>query len=351
MAEVKRSDGSDDDFFAYLGKYLRRLPLPPEEFDPLRASPDELQEFGLAAPPDASAEPDLFEFWARMFKAPLRFIDPQFPHPEMLPRLRLPHYRQRPLGVLSRQRRLHSREKSRNWSGIYVRPPHGRRLDYVTARWHVPSPAPPAREPSDAVRGGEYRSSIWVGIDGRRTFPNASLPQIGTSQTVTAAGGAHTAAFGAWWQWWIKDVPAHNRPVEILNFPVAAGDEILASLLVLPGDDVLFHLKNQTKGIFTAFVVARPPDIIPLGATAEWIVERPTKVDDTLMYALPDYGEVVFEDCGARSTAAGGGLGLPLDLREARLIRMYEVFDEPARIAFVSLPERVNRRSARVTFA
>ena len=134
MTEVKRSDSSGDDFFAYLAKYLRRLPLPPEGFNPLTTSPDELQKFGLAAPPDAGTEPDLFEFWARMFKAPLRFIDPQFPHPEMLPRLRLPHYRQRPLGVLSRQRRLHSREKSRNWSGIYVRPPHGRRLDYVTAK-------------------------------------------------------------------------------------------------------------------------------------------------------------------------------------------------------------------------
>jgi hypothetical protein len=341
-------------YYTDIAKRAYPLPLPPEGFDPLSATAQQLEKYGLPARPDARAEPDLFLFWGMMLGPPLQFITAEFPTQlSTEKRLFAPHRHapggKRRAGAPAARSFRHS-EKSRNWSGAYITPRRPDRFVQVTGGWTVPALAVPTVLPSGATPGTEeYRSSTWIGIDGHRTYPNSSLPQIGTSQFIKVVRGKATVETGAWWQWWVKDDP-NNAPVEILNFPVSVGDEILASLAVQASGDVLFHLKNQTSGLFAAFVVIAPGAIVPLGSTAEWIMERPTELHSTRMYPMPHCTDVVFRHCLAKSAPAVGTVTTLQNLDNARLIRMYEAFDQPHRIAFVSHAEKKSKTSARVFY-
>jgi peptidase A4-like protein len=335
-------------FFAEVARRAHTFPLPPAEFDPLSATDSELERHGLPPRPDARAEPALFMFWERICGPPFRVVSPEFPReasPRALPFLLFRHSAGRRKQISSRGRR----ENSRNWSGAYVTPPHPNRFVSVTGAWKVPKPSVPTVLPEGAVPDNdEYRSSTWIGIDGHRSYPRSSLPQIGTSQFVSIVGGKTTVTMGAWWQWWVKD--ENFPPVEILNFPVAFDDEILASLYVQSADEVILNLKNQTTGLFTTFLVVAPGPIVPLGSTAEWIMERPTQLHSTRMYPMPHCTDVEFSHCLAKSAPAIGGNTTSQNLDNARLIRMYEVFPNPHRIAFVSQPEKRSNTTARVFY-
>lgn len=339
-------------FYDDIAKRAHVFPLPPDGFDALSATNAQLEKYGLPLRPDPRTEPDLFLFWGMMLGPPIRFITPSFPTQLMAQPQLFAVHRQAPGGragppVASR---FQHRENSKNWSGAYITPRRPMRFVHVTGGWTVPAPAVPDVPPSGTTPGNEeYRASTWIGMDGHRTYPNASLPQIGTSQFVKVANGVTTVATGAWWQWWLKDDP-NNAPVEIVNFPVAVGDEVLASLSVLASGDVLLHLKNQTSGLFTTFVVIAPGPIVPLGSTAEWIVERPTESPGTRVYPLPHCSDVVFRHCLAKSAPAAGAPTTLQNLDTARLIRMYEMFDDPHRTALVSHAEKRGKTSASVFY-
>jgi len=101
------------------------------------------------------------------------------------------------------------------------------------------------------------------------------------------------------------------------------GQRMMASLLVLNETQVHFLIENRTTGqIFPPFNMDAPTDTwsgIQLkvsGATAEWIVERPTDATTGDLYELPDYNEV---------------------LSAAKLIDMYVVKQNPERTAKISI--------------
>jgi hypothetical protein len=161
--------------------------------------------------------------------------------------------------------------------------------------------------------------------------------------------GEITRTVCAFWEWWVKD--KIYPPVYILNLEVNIGDEILASLTVKPDDKVLFHIKNQTRGKFATFLVEPPPDsILPLGTTAEWIMERPTFFNSPQLYPMPHYSHLTFRHCLAKSQPTAEGAVSSQKLDHVRLIRMYDTFDDPHRKAFVSLAEKVNSTTVRVFY-
>jgi len=344
---------SPNDYFQEIGRRAHAYPLPPADFDPLSATSAHLDKHGLPAQPHQLSEPELFHHWKLMLGPPFKPVAPEFPKQgSLLPPLvhQFDHGRGRSAGA------VHHIENSRNWSGAYIRPTSLYRFVYVAGGWRVPQVSVPAVLPDGAVPGDdEYRSSTWIGIDGHRRYPKSSLPQIGTSQTVKVVGGKQTVTTGAWWQWWSQDdqfppQARHNPPVPIPNFPVAVGDEILASLTVQSADEVRFHIKNQTTGLFTNFLVVAPGPILALGSTAEWIMERPTVLGESRLYPMPSYTDVVFHHCVAKSVPEVGGAAMTHTLDGARLIRMYEVFPNPHRTAFVSQPQKTSNRSARVFY-
>jgi hypothetical protein len=289
-----------------------------------------------------------------MLDAPTKFIAPEFPvDKEIEPRAFVSHRHgleaQRRIAGLA-MRTFDHREDSRNWSGAYITPvPRPNRFVQVMGGWTVPAPQPPRVPPSGTDRNDEeYRSSTWIGIGGHR--PYNSLPQIGTGQHVVIVGGRPRIEFGAWWQWWVKGRPEHGVPIPILNFPVATGDEILASLTVEPPGDVHFNLKNQRTMLHVTFKVVAPADILALGSTAEWIHERPTKDESRDMYPMPSCTDVDFRHCIAMSAPKLGALATLQTLDNPRLIRMCEEFDNPHRSALVSIPRKTGATSLSISY-
>ena len=328
---------------------------PSPDFDPMSATNDQLEAYHLPVRPDAQEEPDLFRFWELMLGEETQFIKPQFPRGED-PRL-WPFALHRHGPGPQREadapavRGFDHRESSRNWSGPYITPLRPHRFVQIVGGWTVPAPAVPAVLPSGCDRDNEeYRSSTWIGMDGKRPYPNASLPQIGTNQHVEVVDGRKTEKWGAWWQWWVKGRPEHHVPIPIVNFPVVVRDEILASLTLQPRGDVLFHLKNQQSKRFVTFKVTAPNDIVPLGSTAEWIHERPTELNSTRMYPLPRCTDVNFRFCLARSALALDAPKTTQQLGNARLIRMLDVFDNPRRTALLSHPVKTGKTTARIFY-
>lgn len=325
------------------------FPLPPPGFDPLSASAKQLDEYGLPPRPDPAAEPDMFLFWGLLLSPPITFIVPDLQAPDEPATFRL-----RGLVAGARQRVVapvisgRGRQAgSRNWSGAYLTPRPPSRFVRIVGGWRVPAPSVPAILPAGADRDhGEYRSSTWIGLDGLRPYPGSSLPQIGTSQFIKVANGRTTVTTSAWWQWWVRD---HEfPPIDIRNLPVAVGDEVLVSLTVRADDEVLFHIKNQSSGLFASILVTAPAAVRPPGTTAEWIMERPTELQSSRLFPLPNCTDVLFRHCVAKSV--GGATATTHNLDAARLVRMYEPFEAPHRKAFVSHPKKLTGTSARVSY-
>ena len=271
-----------------------------------------------------------------MLKPPTDFVMPDFTsvEPRQLVFARHGSDPKRRASILARGAAGHLGD-SRNWSGACITPVRPNQFFHVAGAWRVPEPAIPDVAPDDADPvDPEYRSSTWIGIGGHR--PYNTLPQIGTSQHVSIVNGAREVTLGAWWRWSVKDRPEHHVPHPIPGTPVEIGHRILADLTVdeAPGD-VHFHLKNQTTGTFVTFKVVAPAKIVPLGATAESIHERPTKFDSRDMYPMPKCSDVMFEHCMAKSAPAFGAPETVQELLNPRLIRMYEHFGGPHRSALV----------------
>jgi len=291
------------------------------------------------ARPDRAAEPDLFKFWSEMFEEDTVFMVPEFPDGVTISdrrfRFRRVDPERRTLALLAHRRG----EDSSNWSGAYVKPMPSHRFSFVSGSWTVPKPNEPMFVPADTDRHNcSYRSSTWIGLGGHR--PYYSLPQIGTAQRVVVENGTPRQDFGVWWQWWVRDLPQYHVPMPITNFlDVQGGDEIIACMAVECPNDVHFSIKNRRTKRFVTFKVCAPPDVLPLGSTAEWIHERPTKFGGNETFPLPDCKRVVFRHCLTRSSMSPGTDETTQRLERPHLVRMYELFDDPHRAAFVSVPK------------
>src|SRR5947209_14339991 len=84
---------------------------PPEGFDPLEASQEDLKKFGFPVRPDPKFQPTEYAFWQKMFAKSLAFEKFEF---EILP----------PVATQGRGFFWESprRETSLNWSGAYITP-------------------------------------------------------------------------------------------------------------------------------------------------------------------------------------------------------------------------------------
>lgn len=313
-----RNSGLQDEF----NKRVHFFPQPPEGFNPLTARPEELALYGIPPKPDPNQHPALTRFWIEMYSLPLVFVAPPS-LVEILPPIRP--------------------EASRNWSGAYSTPRNGQQFTEVHATWEIPLVVAPAGMSGSA----DYRSSIWIGLDGQRRYFESSLPQLGTAQFVNAP--APPPPFHTWCQWWLRNNPQTYRP-QPLSVGVAPGQRVMASLRVLSETQVHGIIENRTTGAILPFTMDAPTDtssgmqLKVSGATAEWIVERPADENTGELYELPNYSTVHFTNCFALSAEmlVGGvpGPGREQTLDGARLIRMYKSERNPSRTVIISKAER-----------
>ncbi|MFN8636816.1 MAG: G1 family glutamic endopeptidase [Chloroflexota bacterium] len=304
---------------------------PDAELDPSRTSEQELWEYGIPPRPDQAQFPVLADLWDKMFPHPLNLTDPYFGDPMA----RLP--------VTARAFMTFGgpREASHNWSGAYITPRDGKQFSEVYGHWCMPTVVQPGGVPGPT----EYRSSVWIGLDGARQYFDSTLPQIGSAQDLNLATGT---SYYLWWQWWMRDNPLTYYFVPI-PVPVTAHHEILAQMIVLNATQVLFLIRDMTTNMgFPSFYIDSPSQngrqARVTGATAEWIVERPAD-PATGIYTLPNYESVTFTDSYAIQTPAplATGLSDSRDLSGARLVSMYEIAGTPQRRIPLSKPDNPGR--------
>jgi hypothetical protein len=313
---------------------LRPLPLPPDDLDLLRAGPDLLDPYGLPAPRPGDG-PAARAFRHAFLTPPpdrrLRFVPA--PQPAPAPGAPAPEF------VLARAPAPVPVRRSVNWSGASLTALHGRSLVGVMARWRVPAVTGETGRPA--------RASTWIGLDGQGAYRNASLPQVGTLQ----AWDGTEARYETWVQWWARG--EDNAP-QTLGLPVAPGDRMSAILTVVDPATVRVNLKNETAGtMLQAFDLAAPGGRHVSGASAAWILERPSPLgsDGWHPYPLAAYGSLPFTDCLAQSRRPGETGLAEHDLARASLIRMIALDRVPGHARTISYPARVkgDRRALTVS--
>ncbi|WP_376089652.1 G1 family glutamic endopeptidase [Roseomonas sp. CCTCC AB2023176] len=256
---------------------------------------------------------------------------------------------------------------SRNWSGALITANGEERFSAACGRWKVPDardnaalppPIPGPRDEDPLSR----RVSVWVGLDGHRRMA-ASLPQIGTTTSECFQDGKRWIETYAWAQWWVRGEPYPE--VRFADFVVSPGDEVTCWIALHAPDRAVLCIRNETTGqedgtLWRSGLVANDflaevahVNAAPVtGQAAVWVVERPTVAGRDDLYPLPDFGEVVFQDCIA-------GVRLPeqpfhevADLRGLggrRVIRMLDRRVGPARSVCVSSPVAGSARGTGLT--
>jgi Peptidase A4 family len=305
--------------------------LPPAGFDPLAASQEELKMFGFPKRPDPVLQPAEYAFWQEMFAPPVEFEAFDFNV--------LPVFTTRSRGFSGQ---LPRRQSSLNWSGAYITPRDGTVFSSIWGKFQVPTP----NLPSGGGASEKYHSSTWIGFDGQRRYYSSTLPQIGTAQNIDPNSGVPTNSFFAWWQWWVRDVPAQALPMTLTSPTIHAGDLIMCFMQV--ADDragASFVITNLTTSRSVQFFQSAPltdsgqPFKVP-GATAEWVMERPA--EGPMPLQLPDYGTVDFHDCGAMAINMDTGAMVERNLSAAKLIDMHVVRQNPDRIVNISIAKPVD---------
>jgi hypothetical protein len=240
------------------------------------------------------------------------------------------------------------RESSNNWSGAYVKPFQGASLRQVAGQWRVPAVQPPG----GALPNTTFVSSTWIGFDGQRRYRHSSLPQIGTEQIAGPLPANRASPYNAWVQWWEKD--HHNWPVP-LNVPVQPGDDVHAMLNVLAPTVVRFHFRVGAVMV-GAFDVTAPSslEVPPVqyqvsGATAEWIMERPSPFPNPAPHDLPAYSQFSFQECVALAQDPFG-TRFEVSLSPGQIIKMKDTPPNPRRRRTISVAKRISRDSVRLTY-
>jgi hypothetical protein len=305
------------------------LGVPYDGFDPSMAPESALLQYGLPTPNAMASNPLATAFRRRFLEpgadSPLRFV-PMLPV-SVLAEDFLIARRAAPAGQPT--------QKSANWSGAYRTPRDGHSFVSVMAEWVVPAVSVPPDRPEQ-----EFHSSTWIGLDGQRFYLDSSLPQIGTKQRCGPALAGQLEYY-AWFQWWARGEHSEEQP---LALPVNPGDRISAILTVVEQDSVICNLKNVTQNVMLeAFRTWAPSPCRISGATAEWIMERPSPPhsDGWEAYALPVYTPFAFTACIAETQPLGSTALHDRDLEGARLIRMYEIIANPPGTRTVSTARRV----------
>ena len=198
------------------------LPAPPPNFDPEKASPDELEAYGLPPMPDKNTNPKGHSNWLNALTMQNR-ITPVLEKTNMF---HLPHHAAPT--ALSNGERLKidngsvakntTVAGSYNWSGYAIYNAAAPfRVEAVAGSYVVPVARNPFGECPSQPNAETRYSSYWVGIDG---LANNALFQNGVeADSYNDCAGAYQ-----YYAPWIEWIPGPEYRVS--NAPVEAGDYI-----------------------------------------------------------------------------------------------------------------------------
>ena len=279
------------------GFNVTTFPLPPRGMRLPDASPAELARHGLPPRPDRDIHPALHALWLKNFDRKLNFIIPQFAE---IPNIR--HLPQQPSVIGG----------SKNWSGAVVTAPAPQLIGgAVAGEWNVPV--------LQNVDGEVDYCMIWVGIDGDSSISvnlGNNLVQAGTLLTVDGSGNLTWLAF---WEWLAQGLGINSPDMGIFNMPVRFGASFSTSIWITSSTTANVYMTSDSgpsgATVATITSIAAPPTVKLIGGCAEWIVERPSDLQDNLT-TLANYGSVEFSSATAATTGFEGsvlaGQGSPI---------------------------------------
>jgi hypothetical protein len=265
---------------------IRRFTAAPEGFDPLAAGPRELLVHGYPARPDPQQDPDLHERWSRMLARQTKRVDPEF-------------------ALLTDQsrgsRHVYGLPAGNGWGGSIAFAGKGNSVTFVSGQWTVPHITEP--KPGDCI------CACWLGIDGANDDPSGNdsydILQTGTTQVIL--GGSYYSF--AWFEWY------PGPSMRISNYPVFAGDTVVAVICVYSPSEAGIYLLNLTTGLGTSFTKVAPEKVKLVGNCAEWVIEDPVSSG----LNLGRFGDVYFDAC-----LAGTSSGEILMGGQGSLLPMYD---------------------------
>jgi hypothetical protein len=336
---------------------VKDFDIPPESLDLLTAPEEQLRQYGVPPRPDPELQQERYRVWLSFFVPRPTFVSADI---TIIP----DRFRSVTAASVPISFRTTRYEASRNWCGAYIEPNYDRVFVEVSGRWIVPTPLPPPDAQPPNAQPKVYACSTWIGLDGQRRYIDSSLPQAGTWQAVTLeADGSQIVETYAWFQWWARNY-AGTAPGQISSVPVHPGDEVACMVKEWQPSVAAIYVKNLTTNRLAHFLVdaptvtlggGQPHQFTISGATAEWIMERPTRLDSGEPYDLADYGSadlLKLHAVEADPTVPNWPwvVGTNQTLKGARLIRMYDLLKDPRRTAFISMPWRESDTSIRVSY-
>ena len=247
---------------------IRTFNKPPDGFDPLTASKEELIRHGFPLPPDPRRAPkQAVHFWRMAMGRAKHHVVPN-------------------LRVIPDRRRAKSKgiggpghdTDYANWCGTVVYNPTLTAYGIYGA-WTIPAVQVP---PGDA--NFLYWSSIWIGLDGGNASGSQDCLQAGTEQDIGDPSVYEDPnwpfPYYCWYQWY------PGSPVGVTNFPVTPGQTVLVLITSsVGGQGANVQFLNLNSGVFTSVVFFAPGATRLVGDSAEWILEAYPNL-------LPDFGIV-----------------------------------------------------------
>ena len=161
-----------------------------------------------------------------------------------------------------------------------------------------------------------------------------------------------------WYQWWVRGQPLFTAIPQV-PISLTQGDFVLCLVQAsAPSEAIVAMVKFGSviefwsKKIYPA-VVTGPQPVIS-GATAEWVVERPTFLGSDQLHLLPQFDPVDFTNCfAAEAQSINPPIPVIQSLNGARFIQMFERLSGPERISMLSKPAHLvtnNQYAFRVSF-
>jgi hypothetical protein len=250
------------------------IAAPPQGFDPLAASDQDLAYWGFPPRPDQGAHPKEYARWEQLVTTPTTRIVP------ILKETGIYHGPVRELKQASPPTGLPVVEgslapanttwyDSLNWSGFVAQNgSSGNTFSAVVLGFYVPS----AYQAFGTCTSSPDYGTTWTGIDG---YTNADVLQAGVTYISSGTNFgdglcAYTETFYPWYEWY------PYPEVQITNMGANAGDYYFVEVTGTAGSSQgNVYVYDYSTDVSVSLLVNAPSGITLAGNSAEWIIERP----------------------------------------------------------------------------
>ena len=234
------------------------IAAPPQGFNPLNASDQDLEYYGFPPRPNEVEAPKAFARWQKAMTASKLRVSPKL---EMTNNFAGPAKMKAGAAPSSG-----SASTSYNWSGYVntngVTKYGSSSFYYIIADYVVPV----ATQAYGACTGGWDYSVTWAGIDG---WGSGDVLQAGNEADAYCSGSTKSAYYSAWYEWY------PNGWTRITSLPIVPGDDLFVEVWNTTSTAGHAYLVNYNTNQYVIINFTAPSGTQLVGNSAEWVVERP----------------------------------------------------------------------------